>query len=207
MAKETFTGPLIALGGLAGGQNTSVPAIYGGVNAGGPREYSDEIGPSIFWAGHAIPASGGPASKDRTGPGSIAAVYAASPIRTINCANAASAALTNGGNVIANGTPLVNITTYAAGLGVGTPVTSGGIATTGVALDMGLDLATFAVSGGSPSGGTATLTGTSAGNAWRYRVGQWIGLLNGGPSGVTLMTQIVGIAGAVLSVNPAPRRR
>jgi hypothetical protein len=194
MAKDTFTGPLIALGGLAGGAGVS-----------SPREYSDEIGPSIFWGGVAIPASSGPASKDRTGPGSIASVYLASPIRTINCAPVAGAVNLTVAGLPTAGTPLVNVTTYAAGIGVGTPVlTSGGVATTGIALDMGLDLATFAATGGSPSGGTATLTGTSAGNAWRYQVGQWIGCLNGGTGGVTRMSQIVGIAGAVLSINPAP---
>ena len=75
MAKETFTGPLIALGGVAGGPS-----------GGMPREYSDEIGPSIFWGGMAIPVSGGPGSKDRTGPGAISSVFAAFPIRTINAA-------------------------------------------------------------------------------------------------------------------------
>ena len=71
MAKETFTGPVIALGGLAGGQNTAVPtAQYGGVNAGGPPANTpDEIGPSIFWAEvRRSPAMQRPASREPDGP-------------------------------------------------------------------------------------------------------------------------------------------
>ena len=189
MAKETFTGPLIALGGLAG-------ASGGGM----PREYSDEIGPSMFWAGMAIPATGATASKDRTGPGSIPAVFAAFPIRTINAAlSAGNAAISVAGNAVA-GQPLPNLTTYALGRAVGTPVIGlGGAATTGIGLDIGLDTATFATNG------TLTFTGTSVGNTWRYRVGQWIALLNGGVGGVTLMTQIQTIPGvSSMTVSPPP---
>ena len=76
---------------------------------------------------------------------------------------------------------------------------SGGIATTGVGLDIGLDTATFATNG------TLTFTGTSVGNTWRYRVGQWVALLNGGVGGVTLMTQIQTIPTiSTMTVNPPP---
>ena len=200
MAKETFTGPVIALGGLAGGQNTAVPtAQYGGVNAGGPREYSDEIGPSIFWAGSAIPCSGGPASKDRTGPGSISAIYAASPIRTVNAILAASAgALSVAGPAVA-GVPLPLLATYAAGRSPGVPVTVGGVPTTGVAIDSGIDTATFATTG------VLTLAAPSvAANTWRYQVGQWVCLLNGGVSGAARMAQITAIGVGTITVSPAP---
>ena len=199
MAKETFTGPLIALGGLAGGQNTPVPAQYGGVNAGGPREYSDEIGPSIFWAGYSIPCTGGPASKDRTGPGSISSIYAAVPIRTVNAILAASAgALSVAGPAVA-GQPLPLITTYAAGRSPGVPVTVGGIATTGVAMDSGIDTATFATTGVLTFAAPSAVT-----NGWRYQVGQWICMLNGGVSGAARMAQITAVTPATITVTPAP---
>ena len=205
MAKETFTGPLIALGGLAGGQSYVQPSLYGGVNIGGPKEYSDEIGPSIFWGGMAIPATGGVASKDRTGPGTIPSIYCASPIRTVNAILGASAgALTVAGPAVA-GTPLVNLATYAAGRAPGVPVTVSGTATTGVAIDMGLDTATYAVSGGVAYNNLVTGTATLAtiANAWRYRVGQWICLLNC-PANSSQMTQITSINGTtgVLSLYP-----
>ena len=193
MAKDTFTGPVISLGGLAGG--------VGGLQ---PREYSDELGPSIFWGGTAIPSSSGPASKDRMGPGAIASVFCASPIRTLNStpgAGGAAAGITISLQNAVAGVPFPNLITYPVngGRAPAVPVIgSNGLPTTGVGLDMGLDLATFATTG------TVTLTGTSAGNAWRYRAGQWIGLLNGGVSAATQFTQIVSIAGAVLTVSPAP---
>ena len=198
MAKETFTGPLIALGGLAGGQSYSQPGAYGGVNVGGAKEYSDEIGPSIFWAGMAIPASGSVASKDRTGPGTISSIYCASPIRTVNAILAPSAgALTVAGPAVA-GTPLVNLATYAAGRSPGVPVTVSGVSTTGVAIDGGIDTVTMGAAG------LLTFAAPSAViNGWRYRVGQWICLLNGGAGGAGLMTQITAVTPATLTVSPA----
>jgi hypothetical protein len=189
MAKDTFTGPLISLGGLAGGEGGTTP-----------REYSDEIGPSIFWAGEAIPATGAVASKDRTGPGSIPSVFCAFPMRTVNsmpAAGGAAAALTVAGPA-SSGTPLVNTSTYALGRAPGTPVTVGGVAMTGVALDMGLDGATF-------TAGAAVVPLTVGADTWRYRIGQWVGLLNGGAGGLTQMAQITAItAGASITVSPAP---
>jgi hypothetical protein len=189
MAKDTFTGPLISLGGLAGGPS-----------GGAPREYSDEIGPSIFWAGNAIPATGAIASKDRTGPGAIPSVFCSFPIRTVNsmpAAGGSAAALTVAGLATA-GTPLVNSSTYAQGRAVGAPVIVGGIATTGVGLDMSLDTAGFA------AGGNITLT--TIADAWRYKVGQWVGLLNGGAGGATAMAQIsaINFATGVITTSPPP---
>jgi hypothetical protein len=199
MAKAGFTGPLMSLGTAAGGLIGGAPSglsIASGVG-NPPLEYSDEIGASIFWAGMAIPATGGPASKDRVGPGAIASVYAAFPIRTINSAPAAgAAALTTAGNATA-GTPLVNVTTYAAGRAP-VPVTAFGLPVTGIALDMALDVASFATSG------TVTLTGTSVGNAWRYRIGQWICLLNC-PTNSAQMVQVTAVPTvSTLTVSPVP---
>ena len=133
MAQQVSAGPLIALGGLLGGP--------GGTQ---PREYSDEIGPSIFWAGSAIPATGAIGSKDKKGSGAIPCVFSAYPIRTVNAGLSLVGALTTAANAVA-GTPLPNITTYVGGRAVapGTPMTLGGVAMTGVALDAGLDNVTF----------------------------------------------------------------
>ena len=85
-----------------------------------------------------------------------------------------------------------------SGRAPGVPITYQGVSTNGVALDMGLDSATFATAG------TATLT--TIANAWRYRVGQWLCLLNGGVSGAAMMSQITAINATtgVLSLSPAP---
>jgi hypothetical protein len=200
MAKESFTGPLIALGGLVGGQSYTQPGTYGGVNVGGPKEYSDEIGPSIFWGGVAIPASGAVVSKDRTGSGTISSIYAAFPIRTVNAILAVSAgALTVAGPALA-GVPLVNLATYAAGRSPGVPVTVSGVATTGVAIDTGIDTATWVA-----ATGVCTLGAPSvAANTWRYQVGQWVCLLNGGASGAARMTQITAIGTGTITVSPLP---
>jgi hypothetical protein len=188
MAQATSTGPIIALGGLAGGQAGTQP-----------REYSDEIGPSIFWAGTAIAASGALASKDRKGQGAIPALYLSSPIRTVNAILAASAGALTVAGIPTAGTPLVNISTYAAGRAPGTPVTVAGVPTTGVAIDGGLDTAAFATTG------VLTLAAPSvAANTWRYQVNQWVCLLNGGVGGAARMAQITAIGAGTLTVSPAP---
>jgi hypothetical protein len=200
MAKAGFVGPLLSLGTVASVQGGAPSALSVASGVGNPPlEYSDEIGPSIFWGGMAIPATGGPGSKDRVGPGAIASVFAAFPIRTVNAILAASAgALTVAGPAVA-GTPLVNLATYAAGRAPGVPVTVGGVATTGVAIDTGIDTATFATTG------VLTFAAPSvAANTWRYRVGQWICLLNGGASGTALMSQITAIGVGTLTVSPPP---
>jgi hypothetical protein len=65
-------------------------------------------------------------------------------------------------------------------------------------MDGGLDNATFATTG--------AVTLTTIANAWRYRVGQWLALLNGGPAGAVLMSQITAINAAtgVLTMSPPP---
>ncbi len=189
MAKDTFTGPVLALGTLAGG-----------ASGGAPREYSDEIGPSVFFGGVAYPVVAANASKDRMGPGSVPAVFCASPIRTVNAAiSAGNAALTTAGNAVA-GTPLPNITTYAIGRAPGTPVAVAGVYTTGVALDMGLDTATFTTAA------TNNATLATPANNWRYSIGQWVGLLGAGVGGATMMSQITTInrTTGVLTLVPAP---
>ena len=193
MAKETFTGPIVALGGLAGGT--------GGTQ---PREYSDEIGPSIFWGGVAIPATGALASKDRKGPGTIPAISGAYPIRTVNAAippGGAAATLTAATAPVAN-TPILPLATYAAGRAPVPQIVSG-VSVNGLAVDMGIDSATFATAG------TVTLNvaPTVIGNIWRYNnPGMWIALLNGGASGSCLFTQVksVNLTTGVITVSPVP---
>jgi hypothetical protein len=188
MAKDTFVGPVISLGTLAGGPGGSQP-----------REYSDEIGPSMLFGGMAIPVTFSIASKDRMGPGSIPCVMMNTPIRTINAAiSAGNAALTTAANAVA-GTPLPLLTTYALGRAPA-PVTNAGVPVTGIAMDAGLDTAAFT------TGATNNCTLGTIANAWRYRVGQWVCLLNGGLSGQALMSQITAItlATGVLTLSPAP---
>jgi hypothetical protein len=190
MAKAAFTGPLLVLGGVAGAQ--------GGAQ---PREYSDEIGPSLFWGGFAIPGAGG--GKDKTGPGTIPCVYAAIPIRTVNCfLSPGAAALTTAGGAT-SGTPFVNLTAYNVGRAPYTQIL-GGATVPGIALDMGVDTATFT------TGATANVTMAApsvAANVWRYnKPGLWIALLNGGAAGATLYTQVqsVNATTGAMTVSPAP---
>ena len=189
MAKDTFTGPIVALGTLAGGQG-----------GGQPREYSDELGPSIFFGGIAMPVVTAVSSKDRMGPGAIASVFCAFPIRTINAAiSVGNGALTTPGPAVA-GTPLVNLSGYALGRAPVPVIASGGVSTFGIALDMGLDTAGFTTAA------TNNVTLATPANAWRYRVGQWVCLLNGAASGAALMSQITTITPAtgVMTVFPPP---
>jgi hypothetical protein len=191
MAKATFTGPVLALGGAAG--NMRMPGQPGSGVGLGPPEYSLEIGPSGFWGGYFIPGRG---SKDRTGPGSIPGVYAAVPIRTVNQPlSAGNAALTVAGGATA-GTPLVNISTYNIARAPVPAITSG-ISGIGIALDIQIDTATFAAN-------SPTVTLGTAANTWRYRVGQWIALLGGGGASVALYSQITAIGSGTLTVSPAP---
>lgn len=187
MAKATNAGPLLVLGGLAGGQ--------GGAQ---PREYSDEIGPSLFWGGYGIPATGAVASKDRTGPGTIPCITGASPIKTVSVAlQAGNAAISTAANAVA-GTPLPLLTTYSAGRAP-VPIIWGGASVTAVALDMGVDTATFQTAG--------TVTLSVAADTWRYaKPGMWLALLNGGVSGACFFTQVqsVNLATGVITVSPAP---
>jgi hypothetical protein len=187
MAKETFTGPILVLGGLAGGPS-----------GGQPREYSDEIGPSLFWGGYGIPATGAVASKDKTGPGTIPCITGASPIKTVSVpVTPGAAALTTAANAVA-GTPLPNLTTYNAGRAP-VPALVGGQTVNAIALDMGIDTATFQTAG--------TVTLAVAANAWRYsRPGMWLALLNGGVAGACFFTQVrsVNLATGVITVSPAP---
>lgn len=192
MAKETFVGPMLILGGAAG--NMRVPSAAQGSAGAGPIEYSDEVGPSAFWAGHFIPTGG---SKDKGGAGSVSGVYAAYPFKTINCVLAAgAAALTTAANAVA-GAALPNITTYNVARAP-VPVIVSGVSTTGIAMDAALDAATFATTG--------SVTLTTIADAWRYKVGQWVALLNGTAAGGAAFSQVTAInrTTGVLTVNPAP---
>ena len=190
--------------GAFAGTTKGAPAsnIPSGVGAG-PPEYSDEIGPSTLWAGITIPAPGGGTSqKDKTGPGAQSAVYGAFPIRTLNIAPIAGGtgvALTTAGNAT-SGTALVNIATYAAGLAP-VPIFVGGVAGTGLLLGQGLDTAVFAAT---PAPGIATLS--TIANAWRYKVNEWLLLLNGGASGAAIFAQITAVnyTTGVISLSVTP---
>ena len=140
MAKETFTGPLIALGGVAGGQNTAVPAIYGGVNAAAAARIFGRNRPVdlLGWAWRS-PCTGGPASKDRTGPGSISAVLP--PPRSGRSTPSSRLARRDlvAGPAVA-GRRCLNLTTYAAGRPSARSCDrERRLATTGVGMDIGLD--------------------------------------------------------------------
>lgn len=195
MAKETFTGPILVLGALAGGQSGTQP-----------REYSDEIGPSVMWAGSAIAASSSIASKDKTGPGTIPCAYNAFPSRTVNCpiqAGGATATISAAANAVA-GTPLGLVAANAPGRSlcpIINPAT--GQSVTGVALDLGVDTGTAATAG------TVTLNNTTSpfANVWRYnRQGMWVSLLYTSGSTVAFFTQVqsVNAATGVITVSPAP---
>jgi len=198
MAKETFTGPLLVLGGLAG--NLRLPPAGSGSGVGfGPPEYSDEIGPSLFWGGVGFPATGAVASKDRTGPGTIPCVTGAYPVKTLNAVLVLGAANLTVAGLASTGVPLTNIATYAAGVAPVPVPLPGGLSAQGLGLDMGLDAATFATTG--------TVTLTTIANAWRYnKPGLWLALLNGGLAGSCLFTQVqsVNLTTGVLTVSPAP---
>src|SRR5208282_759849 len=111
MAQSVFTGPLIALGGLAGGQRGSAPA-----------EYSNEIGPSLFWNGVGLLDQNGVGSKDKKGAGAFKALLMAAPIIAVNAAPVAGGAALTVAAGATSGTPLVNISTFAAGLAPNLPV-------------------------------------------------------------------------------------
>ena len=188
MAKETFSGPVLVLGGLMAGQGGAAP-----------KEYSDEIGPSLFWGGFGIPATGARVSKDTTGPGAIPCITAVSPIKSVKATLTAGAGtLTVAANAVAN-TPFTNLTTYAAGRAPVPIYTSAGVLTQGIGLDLGIDTATFQTAG--------TITLSVPANAWRYnKPGLWLAMLNGGIGGACLFTQVqsVNTSTGVITVLPAP---
>ena len=194
MAQAVSTGPIIALGGFAGGQ--------GGTQ---PREYSDEIGPSLFWGGVGFPAPSASGSKDKKGQGALAALSGAYPIRTVNAfiqPGGAAATVTAATAPVAN-TPILPLATYAAGRAP-VPQMFGGVSVNAMAIDMGIETVTYATA----AGGTVTMAAPSInGNVWRYnKPGLWLALLNGAASGASMFAQVVSVnpTTGVIVTSPPP---
>lgn len=176
MAASVSSGPLVSLGGLTGAPGGQQPA-----------EYSQQIGPCIFWAGFGIPIIGSGANKDNINPGAVPAIYASSPLQTINAIPVA------GGATLANiaaasvGVPLANWNTFAPGIGFGTPARlNGSPVLNAVALDIALDKA--AVTANS----NIIVLATPA-NIWRYSRGMWLALAGAGPVGAMLFAQVTNV--------------
>lgn len=192
MAQSVSAGPLLVIGALVGGQSGTQP-----------REYSDEIGPSLFWGGVGFPATGAIASKDKKGTGTIPALSGAYPIRTVNAfvqPGGAAATVTAATAPVAN-TPILPLTTYAAGRAP-CPQMVSGVSVSAMGIDMGIETVTYATAG------TITMAAPSiAGNVWRYnKPGLWLALLNGGAAGACMFTQVTSVnpSTGVINVSPAP---
>lgn len=183
MAQDVFTGPLISLGGIAGG-----------LRGGPPVEYSDEIGPSLFWNGMGIPLAGTGGSKDRKGMGAFRSAFMSDTVCVANATLAAGgAALTTAGNAV-SGTPFVLTPTVAAGVGANLPVYGqGGVLTTGVGIDPGFSTVTTVSA-------SANVT-IAAIDAWRYVPGNWYAFIGAGAGGTTLFARCVSVSGTTLVIS------
>jgi hypothetical protein len=174
MAQASFVGPLISLGAVAGGQ----------AGQGPPLEYSDEIGPSLFWNGHGLVAPGGPGSKDQKGSGAFRALFMNDSFCATNAILATGGAvLTVAGNAT-SGTPLPLITAFAAGTAPGAPVLTPSGPQTGVAIDMGFG--TGAATATSP-------TITSIADPWRYFPGMFVSLGGCGAAAAVLFAKVIAV--------------
>lgn len=183
MAQSAFTGPVISLGGVAGGPQGS-----------NPIEYSDEIGPSLLWNGLGVVMGGQKGSKDRKGAGALRAVYLNSTYCACNAVLiAGGTALTTAANAV-NGTPLALTTTFAAGVAPLCPVSVPGSGiVNGVAMDMG-----FATAATTATSATITIT-----EPWRFYVGMWISLGGCGTSGAVQFASIVTVTATTLVLDRA----
>lgn len=190
MAASVSSGPLVSLGGLTGAPSGRAPA-----------EYSQQIGPSIFWSGFGIPVIGTGANKDDINPGAVPAIYAASPIQTLNAIPVAGGATVANGAAAVSGTPLANRTTFAAGIAPGTmAIVNGQPVFNAIALDTALDKAAVVANNN-------VITLGIPANIWRYFKGQWISIAGAGPAAATLFAQITALGtpsnGQItLNVNP-----
>lgn len=189
MAGSVFTGPVVALGTAAG-----QPA------PGQPQEYSQQIGPSILFGGIAIPDQRGGSNKDNVNPGSIRALYLAMPILTISDVMVAGGIpLTVAGNATL-GLPLVNVSTYAAGLAVGLAAppyaSSGGV---GVNNAIGLDI------------GWSNVATTALSNIitppptelWRYYPGLWVTIGGAGVGGAAVFARVTAVGTTTVTLDRA----
>lgn len=176
MAASVSSGPLVSLGGLTGAPSGMQPA-----------EYSQQIGPCIFWGGFGVPIIGSGANKDNINPGAVPAIYASSPLQTINAIPVAGGAtLANIANA-AVGVPLANRNTFAPGIACGTQaMLNGQPVFNAVAMDIALDK-------GSVTAGINILNLATPANVWRYSKGMWIAVAGAGPAAATLFAQITGV--------------
>lgn len=183
MAQAVFSGPLISLGPLTGGQR-----------GGQPIEYSDEIGPSLLWNGNGLPLAGTLGSKDRKGQGAIRAAFLSDVICVCNSVLAAGGvALTAAANAV-SGATLALATATIAGLAAGVPVyATGGALVNGVVVDPG-----FATV--STSSASANVT-VAANDSWRFIPGQWYSFNGAGVGGSTLFARVVSIAGTAMVIS------
>jgi hypothetical protein len=186
MGQSSFTGPLISLGGFAGGPN-----------GGPPAEYSVEIGPSMFWQGMGLLAMDGRGSKDKKGMGSFPALYMSTSIMALSqVIQPAGVALTNLANA-SSGVPLPNVTAYAAGRAPGTPVQGGAL---GVGIETGFSI--VAVTSGNP-----TIV-VNAADKWRFSPGMFLSIAGGGLGGSMLFTKVTAISAPgvnSITVSPPPQ--
>jgi hypothetical protein len=174
MAASVSSGPLVALGGLTGAPSGQQPA-----------EYSQQIGPSIFWNGIGIPC--GRANKDNINPGAVPAIYGAFPIQTVNSIPVAGGATLAQAAAAAAGAPMTNTATFAAGVAPGTQAIVGGVTLmNAVGLDIALDKAAV-------TSGNNVITLVTPANIWRYSKGQWLAVGGAGPAGATLFGQITAL--------------
>jgi hypothetical protein len=187
MGQSVFTGPVIALGGLAGGP-------YGGP----PSEYSGEIGPSLFFQGVGMPMPGR-GSQDTKGQGAFPSLFFSSSIMALNQVLVAGLTPLTVTSTASSGVPLTKVTTYAAGIGIGAAAPAGAPgtpSTIGIALDPGY--ASCATTAGNAA------VAVAANDAWRFAPGQFVSIAGAGPGGTMWFTKITSASGTSISVSPAP---
>jgi hypothetical protein len=177
MAQAVFTGPVIALGPVAGAPR-----------GGPPIEYSDEIGPSLLWNGVGLPLAGSATgSKDQKGPGSLRALLASPNFPFLNQILATGGASVTTAGHANSGTAFPLVTAFAAGITAGCPV----ITPTGLQVGVGLDTGW---SSGTAASGSSTITAIPATDIWRFYPGQWISIGGAGAGGAVLFARVTAIA-------------
>ena len=185
MAQAASTGPLISLGGFAGAPN-----------GGPPAEYSNEIGPSIFWQGSGLLSMAGSGSKDKKGAGGFPALFMSDSILALNqVIQPAGVALTTAGPAVSN-VSLPLATAYAPGMAPGTPTPGGAL---GVGIETG-----FAV--GACGAGVATVN-IAANDKWRFSPGMFLSIAGAGPGGAMTFAQVTALGAPgvnTITVSPPP---
>lgn len=176
MAASVSSGPVVALGGLTGAPSGQQPA-----------EYSQQIGPSMFWGGLGIPVGSAKANKDNVNPGSVPSIYGSFPIQTVNSVPVAGGATLASATTAAIGTPMTNTASFAAGVAPGTQaIVSGAPVYNAVGLDIAIDKAAATLN-------SNIITLATPANIWRYAKGQWLAIAGAGLAGATLFGQITAL--------------